>query len=89
MGGTLRRVSLRLLDVAPWLRPLLLGGVKLAAPAVLLPFKLGREPLRTFDALHLAVALEAASGFDEFGVVTLDERLRAAGGALGLQVLRG
>lgn len=45
------------------------------------------EPIRTLDALHLASALVARSAVEDLALVSLDERVRAAGRALGLRVL--
>ncbi len=45
------------------------------------------EPIRTLDALHLASALIVRAAVVEFGLLSLDERVRAAGRALGLRVL--
>jgi predicted nucleic acid-binding protein len=46
-----------------------------------------REPIRTLDALHLATALEARSLVDPIALLSLDDRIRASGGDLGLPVL--
>jgi predicted nucleic acid-binding protein len=45
------------------------------------------EPLRSPDAIHLASALLAADSFQDFGVLSLDHRVRAAAARLGLVVL--
>lgn len=45
------------------------------------------EPLRTLDALHLALVLRVAPAYEEFAVLTLDQRVRAGAEALGLRVL--
>jgi predicted nucleic acid-binding protein len=45
-----------------------------------------REPLRTLDALHLASALAVREALPDFALLTLAERIRAAGAELGLAV---
>lgn len=45
------------------------------------------EPVRTLDALHLASALVARSAVEDLAILSLDERVRVAGRALGLRVL--
>lgn len=42
------------------------------------------EPLRTLDALHVASALVARTAFNDLAVLSLDRRVRAAAGELGL-----
>jgi predicted nucleic acid-binding protein len=44
------------------------------------------EPIRTLDALHLASALAARSASPDLVLLTLDERMRAAGRGLGFTV---
>jgi predicted nucleic acid-binding protein len=46
-----------------------------------------REPIRTLDAIHLASALLARSVVPETRLLSLDERVRAAGKELGLAVV--
>jgi predicted nucleic acid-binding protein len=50
-----------------------------------LPFP--REPIRTLDALHLASALACRSVVRKLALLTLDDRLRANGRALGFDLL--
>jgi predicted nucleic acid-binding protein len=45
------------------------------------------EPLRTLDAIHLASALAARAALEDFALLSLDERIRSSGRALGLQML--
>jgi predicted nucleic acid-binding protein len=45
------------------------------------------EPIRSLDALHLASALLAARTATGVEVLTLDERVRQAGRALGFKIL--
>jgi predicted nucleic acid-binding protein len=45
------------------------------------------EPVRTLDALHLATALAARAAVPGLSLLSLDERMRAAGRGLGLTVL--
>jgi len=45
------------------------------------------EPVRTLDAIHLASALLASARVADLGLLSLDERVRAAGRALGLPVV--
>jgi hypothetical protein len=45
------------------------------------------EPIRSLDAIHLASALAAADSLPEFGLLSLDRRVRATGARLGLRVL--
>jgi predicted nucleic acid-binding protein len=45
------------------------------------------EPIRTLDAIHLASALVARAALEDFALLSLDERVRSSGRALGLQVL--
>ena len=47
------------------------------------------EPVRTFDAFHLASALEARSALPEICVLTLDTRVRENAAKLGFEVLPG
>ena len=47
-----------------------------------LPFPV--EPVRSLDAIHLASALVARAGFAGLELLSLDERIRGAGRALGL-----
>jgi len=42
------------------------------------------EPVRTLDAIHLAAALEFRTALGDITLLSLDERIRANGGALGL-----
>ena len=44
------------------------------------------EPVRTLDALHLASALVARAAVPGLHLLSLDERMRAAGRGLGLTV---
>ena len=44
------------------------------------------EPIRTFDALHLASALFARSVVPELEMLSLDNRIRCAGRQLGFSV---
>lgn len=46
-----------------------------------------REPIRTLDALHLASALVARTAVAGLALLSLDERIRAAGRELGLNVI--
>jgi predicted nucleic acid-binding protein len=50
-----------------------------------LPFAGG--PVRTLDAIHLATALEARGAVSDLTVLTLDDRMRRAARALGLDLL--
>jgi len=45
------------------------------------------EPIRTLDAIHLASALVARAAVSELKLLSLDERMRRAGRALGLELL--
>jgi hypothetical protein len=45
------------------------------------------EPVRSLDAIHLASALELAGALGDVGVLSLDHRVRAAAGGLGLRVV--
>lgn len=45
------------------------------------------EPVRSLDAIHLAGALLAADVLPDFGVLSLDRRVRAAASGLGLRVV--
>ena len=45
------------------------------------------EPVRTLDAIHLASALLARSLVPETRLLSLDERIRAAGTELGLEII--
>jgi len=45
------------------------------------------EPVRTLDAVHLASALQARELVPGTALLSLDDRIRAAGRALGFQVL--
>ncbi len=45
------------------------------------------EPIRSLDALHLASALDAVAQIPETTLLTLDERVRRCGQALGLRLL--
>jgi hypothetical protein len=47
------------------------------------------EPIRSLDAIHLASAVVAADVLPDFGVLTLDRRVRAAASELGLRVVPG
>jgi predicted nucleic acid-binding protein len=47
------------------------------------------EPIRTLDALHLASALVARAAVPGLALLSLDQRMRAAGRGLGLEVLPG
>ena len=44
------------------------------------------EPIRTLDAIHLASALVARSAVAGLELLSLDERVRTAGGMLGFRV---
>jgi predicted nucleic acid-binding protein len=44
------------------------------------------EPLRTLDAIHLASALVARGALPGLELLTLDQRIRRAAGALGLHL---
>jgi predicted nucleic acid-binding protein len=60
----------------------------ITAPIVLrarLPF--ARRPVRTLDAIHLASALEAHRALPGISVLSLDDRMRRAARAIGLDVL--
>lgn len=46
-----------------------------------------REPVRALDALHLASALVARAGTGALGLLSVDQRVRAAGRDLGFDVL--
>jgi predicted nucleic acid-binding protein len=45
------------------------------------------EPIRTLDAIHLATALVGRSAIGDLTLLSLDERVRENGRALGFQVL--
>jgi predicted nucleic acid-binding protein len=45
------------------------------------------EPLRTLDALHIASALTARSAISDLALLSLDQRVRDNGVALGFNVL--
>lgn len=45
------------------------------------------EPIRTLDALHLASALVTRAAVPGLVLLSLDERMRAAGRGLGFEVL--
>jgi len=45
------------------------------------------EPIRTLDAIHLASALVACSAVPGLKLLSLDERVRRAGRAVGLELL--
>jgi hypothetical protein len=45
------------------------------------------EPIRTLDALHLSSAMLASARLTDLALLSLDERIRAAGRALGLPVV--
>jgi predicted nucleic acid-binding protein len=45
------------------------------------------EPVRTLDALHLASALVAQTGFGDVALISLDQRVRVNAEALGFAVL--
>jgi hypothetical protein len=45
------------------------------------------EPVRTLDALHLSSALAASAHVTPLALLSLDERVRGAGRALGLHVI--
>lgn len=45
------------------------------------------EPVRTLDAIHLASALVARSIIPGIRLLSLDQRIRASGNALGLELL--
>jgi predicted nucleic acid-binding protein len=45
------------------------------------------EPIRTLDALHLASALEARSVIPDLVLLSLDQRVRDNGTALGFDIL--
>lgn len=44
------------------------------------------DRIRPLDAIHLSSALSARSRFDDIGLVTLDDRVRAVGTLLGFDV---
>jgi predicted nucleic acid-binding protein len=46
-----------------------------------------KEPLRVLDSLHLASALTARSSVSELALLSLDQRVRDNGAALGFDVL--
>jgi predicted nucleic acid-binding protein len=46
-----------------------------------------QEPIRTLDSLHLASALTARSSVSELALLSLDQRVRNNGAALGFDVL--
>lgn len=45
------------------------------------------EPVRTLDALHLSSAVVASARIRDLAILSLDERVRTAGRALGLPVI--
>jgi predicted nucleic acid-binding protein len=45
------------------------------------------EPIRSFDAIHLASALAARAVFPDLRLLTLDERIRENGRRLGFKVV--
>jgi hypothetical protein len=45
------------------------------------------EPIRTLDALHLASGLVARAAVGELALLSLDDRVRAAGRSLGLELV--
>jgi predicted nucleic acid-binding protein len=45
------------------------------------------EPIRTLDAIHLASALVARAAVDGLKLLSLDDRVRRAASALGLEIL--
>jgi hypothetical protein len=45
------------------------------------------EPIRTLDALHLSTAVLASARLTDLALLSLDERVRAAGRALGLPIV--
>jgi predicted nucleic acid-binding protein len=45
------------------------------------------EPLRTLDALHVATALSARSAIPDLALLSLDQRVRESGAALGFKLL--
>ena len=45
------------------------------------------EPIRTLDALHLASALVARAAVADLALLSLDEKVRASGRALGLRMM--
>ena len=47
------------------------------------------EPVRSLDAIHLASILLLSTTLPEVGLLSLDRRVRAAAGALGLHVVPG
>ena len=47
------------------------------------------EPLRTLDALHLASALVARAALPGLALLSLDDRVRDGGRALGFELLPG
>jgi len=47
------------------------------------------EPMRTLDALHVASALLARSVISDLALLSLDQRVRDNGAALGFDVLPG
>ncbi len=45
------------------------------------------EPIRTLDAIHLATALVARKAIPDVALLSLDNRIREAGGRLGFRLL--
>ena len=45
------------------------------------------EPIRAFDALHVASALHAQTAFPDLAMLSLDERVRRVARSLGLPLL--
>ncbi len=45
------------------------------------------EPVRTLDAIHLATAVVSRKLVPEIRLLSLDERIRSCGRALGFEVL--
>jgi predicted nucleic acid-binding protein len=45
------------------------------------------EPIRTLDAIHLASALEARAAVPGLKLLSLDDRVRRAGRAIGIELL--
>jgi len=52
---------------------------------ICMPFPV--EPIRTLDAIHLASAILARAAVPDLALLSLDERVRANGRALGFTVL--
>ncbi len=60
-------------SVTPWISPVAAGNP-------------GAEPVRTFDALHLASALQARARVARVELLSLDDRIRRSGKPLGFRL---